>query len=118
SGLYVARLNLLVGAVEAGLFMLAFLLTQRWGGGQLPGSSSVLDLFATVILPSLLLLLTIVAFGIYRTQALRSPWNYVDRLCVAALLGFLVIGLVQSLLFGRSLSFLHLFLAVVGACAV
>jgi sugar transferase (PEP-CTERM system associated) len=117
SGVHIARLSLLVCAVEAVLFGLAFLFSQQFGVDGLTPLASLADVFNLVILPALLLILAILAFGVYQTSALRSPWAYVDRLLVGAMLGALGI-MAARFLFDRSFAFTQTAAAVASGCAI
>ncbi|MGI9508061.1 MAG: TIGR03013 family XrtA/PEP-CTERM system glycosyltransferase [Geminicoccaceae bacterium] len=97
-GYHVNRLSLILSSVEAVLFCLVFMLAGPFlliGAGQ-----ADLDLVRTVLLPSGLLLLCLIALGSYHLEAWRSVQIMARRLFASALCGSLLIVVSQYLLLG------------------
>ena len=115
SGLHIARLSLIACIVESVLFGTAFLLSQRFGAG-IETLDSFTDLLGLVVLPTMLMLTAILAFGVYRTSALRAPLAYLDRLLVGALLGAVGIMIARFVLLGRDVGLEQTAIAVAGGC--
>jgi sugar transferase (PEP-CTERM system associated) len=117
-GLRLDRFSLLLGAFEAGIFSLAFLSSQwilsREGAIIAPTE----DIFAAVVLPTLVLLLSILALGAYQGEAMQSIRVFRDRLLVGACIGTVVIIAVDHLLLGHGQPLNQILLAVTGSCLV
>jgi sugar transferase (PEP-CTERM system associated) len=97
-GYHFNRLSLILSAIEALLFCFVFLLSGRFlliGTGQ-----AEFDLVHTVLLPSGLLLLCLIALGSYNLEAWRSAQIMARRLFASALFGSLLIVVSQYLLLG------------------
>ena len=97
-GYHFNRLSLILSAIEAVLFCFVFMLSGRFlliGTGQ-----AGFDLFETVLLPSGLLLLCLIALGSYHLEAWRSVQVMARRLFASALCGSLLIIVSQYLLLG------------------
>jgi len=97
-GYHFNRLSLLLSAIEAVLFCFVFMLSGRFlliGTGQ-----AQFDIVHTVLLPSGLLLLCLIALGSYHLEAWRSVQIMTRRLFASALCGSLLIVVCQYLLLG------------------
>jgi sugar transferase (PEP-CTERM system associated) len=119
SGIHIARINIIVAAVEAFLLGAIFLLFQTLGhGAAIQPITSVGDFASLVVFPSAIFITGILSFGIYQISALRSPLAYLDRLIVGALLSLAVIVGVNLLIFDRSLAIGQLVAAVSSGCGI
>lgn len=97
-GFHFNRLSLILSAIEAVLFCFVFMLSGRFlliGTGQ-----ADFDLVRTVLLPSGLLLLCLIALGSYHLEAWRSVQVMAKRLFASALCGSLLITVSQYLVLG------------------
>ncbi|MGI9485687.1 MAG: TIGR03013 family XrtA/PEP-CTERM system glycosyltransferase [Geminicoccaceae bacterium] len=97
-GYHFNRLSLILSAIEAVLFCFVFMLSGRFlliGTGQ-----ADFNLLSTVLLPSGLLLLCLMALGSYHLEAWRSVQIMTRRLFASALCGSLLIVVSQYLLLG------------------
>ncbi len=97
-GYHFNRLSLILSAIEAVLFCFVFMLSGRFlliGTGQ-----ASFDIISTVLLPSGLLLLCLIALGSYHLEAWRSVQIMTRRLFASALCGSLLIVISQYLLLG------------------
>ncbi|MEZ5935072.1 MAG: TIGR03013 family PEP-CTERM/XrtA system glycosyltransferase [Alphaproteobacteria bacterium] len=97
-GFHFNRLSLMLSAIEAVLFCFVFMLSGRFlliGTGQ-----ADFDLLRTVLLPSGLLLLCLIALGSYHLEAWRSVQVMARRLFASALCGSFLIILSQYLILG------------------
>ncbi|MEM8950734.1 MAG: TIGR03013 family XrtA/PEP-CTERM system glycosyltransferase [Pseudomonadota bacterium] len=97
-GYHFNRLSLILSAIEAVLFCFVFMLSGRFlliGTGQ-----AEFDLISTVLLPSGLLMLCLMALGSYHLEAWRSVQVMARRLFASALCGSLLIVISQYLLLG------------------
>ncbi len=97
-GYHFNRLSLILSAIEAVLFCFVFMLSGRFlliGTGQ-----ADFDLLSTVLVPSGLLLLCLMALGSYHLEAWRSVQIMTRRLFASALCGSLLIVVSQYLLLG------------------
>ncbi len=97
-GYHFNRLSLILSAIEAVLFCFVFMLSGRFlliGTGQ-----ADFDLLSTVLLPSGLLLLCLMALGSYHQEAWRSVQVMARRLFASALCGSLLIVVSQYLVLG------------------
>lgn len=97
-GYHFNRLSLILSAIEAVLFCFVFMLSGRFfliGTGQ-----ASFDVINTVILPSGLLLLCLIALGSYHLEAWRSVQIMAKRLFASALCGSLLIVVFQYFLLG------------------
>jgi len=97
-GYHFNRLSLILSAIEAVLFCFVFMLSGRFlliGTGQ-----ASFDFVHTVLLPSGLLLLCLIALGSYHLEAWRSVQIMATRLFASALCGSLLIVVCQYLLLG------------------
>ncbi|MDH3660483.1 MAG: TIGR03013 family PEP-CTERM/XrtA system glycosyltransferase [Alphaproteobacteria bacterium] len=97
-GYHFNRLSLILSTLEALLFCVVFMLAGRF---LLIGTSQAdVDLVRTVLLPSGLLLLCLIALGSYHLEAWRSVQIMARRLFASALCGSLLIVVSQYLLLG------------------
>ncbi|MEM7042621.1 MAG: TIGR03013 family XrtA/PEP-CTERM system glycosyltransferase [Pseudomonadota bacterium] len=97
-GYHFNRLSLILSAIEAVLFCFVFMLSGKFlliGTGQASG-----DMIQSVLLPSGLLLLCLIALGSYHLEAWRSVQVMARRLFASALCGSLLIVVSQYLLLG------------------
>ena len=97
-GYHFNRLSLILSSIEAVLFCFVFMLAGPFlliGAGQ-----ADLDLLRSVLLPSGLLLLCLIALGSYHLEAWRSVQVMARRLFASALCGSLLIVISQYLLLG------------------
>jgi sugar transferase (PEP-CTERM system associated) len=97
-GYHFNRLSLILSAIEALLFCFVFMLSGRFlliGTGQ-----ADFDLLHTVLLPSGLLLLCLIALGSYHLEAWRSVQVMAKRLFASAFCGSILIVVSQYLLLG------------------
>ncbi|MGI9435915.1 MAG: TIGR03013 family XrtA/PEP-CTERM system glycosyltransferase [Geminicoccaceae bacterium] len=97
-GYRIHRLGLILSSIEALIFCFVFFLSGRFfliGTGH-----AKFDVFSTVLLPSVLLLLCLVALGSYQLDAWRSVQIMAKRLFASAVIGSLVISLSQYLMLG------------------
>jgi len=97
-GYHFNRLSLILSSVEALLFCFVFMLSGRF---LLIGTGHIdFDLFSTVLLPSGLLLLCLIALGSYHLDAWRSVQIMAKRLFASALCGSVLIIGAQYVLLG------------------
>lgn len=97
-GYHFNRLSLILSAIEAVLFCFVFMLSGRF---LLIGTGKAgFDMVQTVLLPSGLLLLCLIALGSYHLEAWRSVQIMARRLFASALCGSLLIIVSQYLLLG------------------
>ncbi len=99
-GYHFNRLSLILSSIEALLFCFVFLLSGRF---LLIGTGHIdFDLFSTVLLPSGILLLCLIALGSYHLEAWRSVQIMARRMFASAVFGSLLIVIVQYLMLGYS----------------
>lgn len=97
-GYHFNRLSLILSSIEALLFCFVFLLSGRFfliGTGHIE-----FDVVNTVLLPSGILLLCLIALGSYHLEAWRSVQVMAKRLFASALCGSALIIITQFLLLG------------------
>jgi sugar transferase (PEP-CTERM system associated) len=117
-GHHISRQALLLSALDIILLMAVFVAASLLVplGGQLATGSLPAVTLAAILAPSLLLLLSLTAFGAYKAEAWRSPRVAVERLMAGGLAGAAIILLAQMVL-GETRPLGWVFGTVAVACA-
>lgn len=115
-GYHFHRLGLILSSIEALLFCFIFFLSGRF---FLIGTGHVeFELFGTVLLPSGLLLLSLIVLGSYHMDAWRSVQVMAKRLLASAICGSLLIVVAQYAIIGYRPSAAKIAFCACCACLV